>query len=191
MEWRLARTRYFFALIVKKAAQNKTVLLPTSVPQCDGGTQPVTATASLGVDLSAQSRGIQLRVAVRPRPEAGVWLEDLIPRLEAHGSCELYPVLKRPDEKYVTERAYENPKFVEDVLRDVVLDLRADPTLAWFSAECEADESIHAHNAYASQAETLTASPAAPAAPRVAISTGVPNTPMPARASVMAMEVHA
>ena len=65
----------------------------------------------------------------------------------------MYPLLKREDEKYVTERAYENPKFVEDILRDSVLALRRLPGLQWFALECENFESIHNHNAFASHEE--------------------------------------
>ena len=95
------------------------------------------------------------------------WIEDIIlgieacasgalysaALLEAQGSCPVYPLLKREDEKYVTERAYENPKFVEDILRDSVLALRRLPGLQWFALECENFESIHNHNAFASHEE--------------------------------------
>jgi GTP cyclohydrolase I len=138
----------------------------------------------------AHNQRAWLRVAVRPRVGAAIWLDDLIPRLEAHGSCELYPLLKRFDEQYVTERAYANPKFVEDVLRDVVLDLRADPAVAWFDVACEADESIHAHNAYASQTETLPADPAC-AALTIAPAVTTAPTPVPVFAGTNTMEAHA
>lgn len=81
---------------------------------------------------------------------AFVWLEDLITKVEEQGSSQIYPILKRPDEKYVTEAAYDNPKFVEDVVRDVLVSLRDHQAgLAWLSVECESQESIHGHNAYA------------------------------------------
>ena len=70
-------------------------------------------------------------------------------------SCPLYPLLKREDEKYVTEKAYENPKFVEDIIRDCVLALRTLEKITYFSVECENFESIHNHNAYASHIEYL------------------------------------
>jgi GTP cyclohydrolase I len=95
-----------------------------------------------------------MRVRVRFAGERFIWLEDLVRSVEALGSCELFPLLKREDEKYVTERAYENPKFVEDVLRDVVLMLRNDARVAWFETECESFESIHNHNAFAWQSES-------------------------------------
>ena len=69
--------------------------------------------------------------------------------IEKCGSCPVYPLLKRADEKFVTERAYENPKFVEDVLRDVVVKLRENEVIDSFEVECEAFESIHNHSAWA------------------------------------------
>ncbi|MFT0534133.1 GTP cyclohydrolase FolE2 [Castellaniella hirudinis] len=76
-------------------------------------------------------------------------LDDLIPRIEAQASCELWGLLKRADEKFVTERAYENPKFVEDLVRDVAVMLRALPGVEGFEVEAENFESIHNHSAYA------------------------------------------
>ncbi len=99
--------------------------------------------------FGAHSQRAMLRVKLRSRDEAIVWLEDLIPLLEEQGSEQIYPMLKREDEKQVTERSYENPKFVEDVVRDTVLALRKLPDTQWFSVECESFESIHNHSAYA------------------------------------------
>lgn len=76
-------------------------------------------------------------------------IEELIAIAERHASCELYGVLKRTDEKFVTERAYENPKFAEDVVRDVALDLARDSRVRNYSIEAENLESIHNHSAYA------------------------------------------
>ena len=76
-------------------------------------------------------------------------VEDLIRVAEQAASCELWGLLKRPDEKYVTERAYDNPKFVEDLVRNVALRLNAHPDVTWFKVEAENYESIHNHNAYA------------------------------------------
>jgi GTP cyclohydrolase I len=78
-----------------------------------------------------------------------VSIEELVTVAEDEASCEIYGLLKRPDEKYVTERAYENPKFVEDLVRDVALRLRADRRIARFVVESENFESIHNHSAYA------------------------------------------
>ena len=75
--------------------------------------------------------------------------EDIIDIVEAQASCQLYGLLKRPDEKYVTEHAYENPKFVEDMVRDIAVALKNDPRIDRFSVESENFESIHNHSAYA------------------------------------------
>ena len=75
-------------------------------------------------------------------------IEDVIQRVEAAASMELFSLLKRIDEKYVTEAAYENPKFVEDIARDVVLQLRKEPQYTWYQMQVENYESIHNHSAY-------------------------------------------
>jgi len=77
------------------------------------------------------------------------WIEDLIKLIEECGSSPVYPVLKRPDEKFITEQAYQNPKFVEDVVRQVASLLSKKSEFSWFSVEAENFESIHNHNAYA------------------------------------------
>ena len=82
-----------------------------------------------------------------------IWLEDLIELIEHCASCPLYTLLKREDEKFVTEKAYDNPKFVEDILRDVVVELRNHPIVNEFEVDCEALESIHNHSAWAFQHE--------------------------------------
>ena len=84
-----------------------------------------------------------------------IFIEALASLVEAQASCPVYPLLKREDERYVTEAAYGNPKFVEDILRDTVLALRAIPGMAWFSIECENYESIHCHNAFAAHEEVV------------------------------------
>ncbi len=84
-----------------------------------------------------------------------IYIEDLAELMERQASSPLYPLLKREDEKYVTEHAYDNPKFVEDILRDLVIAFRALPGLEWFSVSCENFESIHNHNAYASHEEQV------------------------------------
>jgi GTP cyclohydrolase I len=78
-----------------------------------------------------------------------LWIEDLVQHLEKAASAQVYAVLKRPDEKYVTEEAFENPKFVEDIVRDLALSLEGDDRIAWYSINSENFESIHNHNAYA------------------------------------------
>lgn len=78
-----------------------------------------------------------------------VWIEDLVRIGETQASCELYGLLKRSDEKYITEKAYDNPKFVEDVVRDVAGALNADSRITAYVVEVENFESIHNHSAYA------------------------------------------
>ncbi len=88
-------------------------------------------------------------VTVRVVTNTFIWIEELIDVVEAEASCELYGLLKRPDEKYVTERAYDNPKFVEDMVRDVAGCLNEDERIDAYSVESENFESIHNHSAYA------------------------------------------
>lgn len=88
-------------------------------------------------------------VTVNVRFREFVWIEDLVGLVESRASAEVYSLLKRSDEKYVTEKAYNNPKFVEDIVRDVAQMLIKDPNVTWFSVEAENFESIHNHNAYA------------------------------------------
>jgi GTP cyclohydrolase IB len=78
-----------------------------------------------------------------------IWIEELVQMAESQASCELFGLLKRPDEKLVTERAYDNPKFVEDIVRDVAGVLNADPRIDAYVVESENFESIHNHSAYA------------------------------------------
>jgi GTP cyclohydrolase I len=78
-----------------------------------------------------------------------VWIEELVDLVEKQASSELYGLLKRPDEKHVTERAYDNPKFVEDMVRDVAALLNLDERITRFVVESENFESIHNHSAYA------------------------------------------
>lgn len=88
-------------------------------------------------------------------PHPVLWFEDLISALEECSSCPVYPFLKREDEKYVTERQYENPKFVEDVIREATAVLRTHTGVNGFSLEVEALESIHGHNAWAFHEENF------------------------------------
>jgi GTP cyclohydrolase I len=88
-------------------------------------------------------------VTVQIRSREIVWIEDLIGMIENSASSELYALLKRQDEKAVTERAYENPVFVEDLVRNVAVRLNADKRVTWYKVEAENFESIHNHNAYA------------------------------------------
>jgi len=88
-------------------------------------------------------------VTVTAQLNEHMWLEEIIALIEAEASCELFGLLKRPDEKYVTERAYDNPKFVEDMVRDVAARLNAEARIAAYVVESENFESIHNHSAYA------------------------------------------
>jgi GTP cyclohydrolase I len=88
-------------------------------------------------------------VTISARIAEHVWLEELIDVAEQEASCELYGILKRPDEKYVTERAYDNPKFVEDMVRDIAVRLNTDARIRAYVIESENFESIHNHSAYA------------------------------------------
>jgi len=88
-------------------------------------------------------------VTIKAKLRKHIWIEELIEVAESEASCELYGILKRPDEKYVTERAYDNPKFVEDMVRDVAARLNGDDRIAAYVVESENFESIHNHSAYA------------------------------------------
>jgi GTP cyclohydrolase I len=103
----------------------------------------------------AHSQRALIRARLRFHHDSFIWLEDLVQLLERQGSSDVYPLLKQADEKVVTERAWNHPKFVEDVVRDCTLALRGVDGLAWFNVECEAMESIHNHSAYAAYEETV------------------------------------
>lgn len=88
-------------------------------------------------------------MSISVRTNSFVWIEDIVRIAEDKASCELYGLLKRPDEKYVTEKAYDNPKFVEDLVRDVAVELNKDTRIDAYMVESENFESIHNHSAYA------------------------------------------
>jgi GTP cyclohydrolase IB len=98
-------------------------------------------------DYGAHNQRSHLTITAKLRSH--MWIEELIEIAESEASCELYAILKRPDEKYVTERAYDNPKFVEDMVRDVAARLSHDGRVAAYVVEAENFESIHNHSAYA------------------------------------------
>jgi len=111
---------------------------------------PVTTVCPCSKEISDQGAHNQRgTVTVKVRFKKFIWIEDIIELVEQSASCDIYSILKRPDEKYVTERAYDNPMFVEDVVREVAKKLSADPNITWFSVESENFESIHNHSAYA------------------------------------------
>ena len=111
---------------------------------------PITTVCPCSKEISEHGahnqRGV-VRLAVRF--SKFVWIEDLIELIESAASCDVYSVLKRPDEKYVTEKAYDNPKFVEDVVRDIAGLMKNDKNILWFKVDVENFESIHNHSAYA------------------------------------------
>lgn len=109
-----------------------TTLCPCSKEMADGGAH--------------NQRG---EIAVLVRFKGFLWLEDVIAVVESCGSCPVYSLLKREDEKYVTEHAYQNPVFVEDVVRNAAEKLDRHPNVTWYSVEVESHESIHNHDAYA------------------------------------------
>ena len=117
---------------------------------------PFTSLCPCSKEISAygahNQRGV-MKLQIRHQHGRFIWIEDLAALMEAQGSCPVYALLKREDEKYVTEKAYDNPKFVEDVLRDLVLTIRSLPGVRWFAVQCENYESIHNHNAFASHVE--------------------------------------
>ena len=105
-------------------------------------------------DYGAHNQRGYVTIEVRPRRTAGgepelVWIEELVEVGERSGSSPVYPLLKRPDERHVTMRAYDNPVFVEDIVRNVAESLRGDDRISWFRVEAVNQESIHNHNAFA------------------------------------------
>lgn len=111
---------------------------------------PVTSLCPCSKEISRYGAHNQRsHVTVSARLREHVWIEELIDLVEEEASCELYGLLKRPDEKYVTERAYENPKFVEDMVRDIATRLNGDRRIGAYTVSSENFESIHNHSAYA------------------------------------------
>lgn len=111
---------------------------------------PVTSLCPCSKEISDRGAHNQRsHVTVRVRTNHFVWVEDIIDLVEKQASCELYGLLKRPDEKFVTERAYDNPRFVEDMVRQVAGQLNADDRIDAYTVESENFESIHNHSAYA------------------------------------------
>jgi GTP cyclohydrolase I len=111
---------------------------------------PVTSLCPCSKKISERGAHNQRsHVTVSARITDHLWIEEIVQLVETQASCELYGLLKRPDEKYVTERAYDNPKFVEDMVRDVAARLNAEPRIASYVVESENFESIHNHSAYA------------------------------------------
>lgn len=121
-----------------------------------GVSVPVTTLCPCSKEISengAHNQRAVVNVKISYDESEQVWLEDLIELIEKCASCPLYTLLKREDEKFVTEKAWNNPKFVEDILRDVVVELRNLSVVKEFEVDCEAFESIHNHSAWAFQHE--------------------------------------
>lgn len=111
---------------------------------------PVTSLCPCSRDISDRGAHNQRsHVTVTVRVKEFIWLEELIELIESEASSPIYGLLKRPDEKYVTEYAYDHPKFVEDMVRDVAARLDTEPRISGYTVESENFESIHNHSAYA------------------------------------------
>jgi GTP cyclohydrolase IB len=120
-----------------------------------GVSVPVTSLCPCSKELSeygAHNQRSLMTVQVRYREF--IWIEDLIELIEGCGSAPVYSLLKRQDEKFVTEQAYDNPRFVEDMVREATERLTALDNITWFSVEAENFESIHKHSAYAAVERT-------------------------------------
>lgn len=123
----------------------------------DGSTDFIMSVAAPATSLCPCSKEIseygahnqRCRIEAKVRFKGKMWIEELATLLEKAASCPVFAVLKRPDEKWVTERAFENPKFVEDIVRDLAVTLEGEKRIKWYSVNSENYESIHSHNAYA------------------------------------------
>jgi GTP cyclohydrolase I len=112
---------------------------------------PISSVCPCSMEISDNGAHNQRgEVKLSTRFKKFIWMEDMIELVESSASCDVFSVLKRVDEKSVTERAFANPKFVEDIVRDVAKKLNADDNITWFSVSAENFESIHNHSAYAS-----------------------------------------
>ena len=100
-------------------------------------------------DYGAHNQRCEMEAKVRFAPGKFMWIEELFDRIEKCASTQVFAVLKRPDEKFVTEAAYDNPKFVEDIVRDLALSMDAEDRIEWYQVSSINYESIHNHNAYA------------------------------------------
>jgi GTP cyclohydrolase I len=124
---------------------------------------PITSVCPCSKEISdggAHNQRGEVRLCVRFKKF--IWMEDMIELIERSASCEVYSVLKRVDEKCVTEKGYHQPKFVEDIVRDIATHLKADENITWFAVSAENFESIHNHSAYAYITSGPPAMPEAP-----------------------------
>ena len=112
---------------------------------------PITSVCPCSMEISDNGAHNQRgEVRLSTRFNKFIWMEDMIDLVESSASSDVFSVLKRVDEKSVTEKAFANPKFVEDMVRDIAEKLNADDNITWFSVSAENFESIHNHSAYAS-----------------------------------------
>lgn len=133
---------YQIKLFVQNIQQQERFIMQVRVP--------VTSLCPCSKEISsAGAHNQRSHITVHVETQEFIWIEELITLIESQGSCELFGLIKRPDEKYITERAYENPKFVEDMVRDIAALLAKDPRIQSFTVESENFESIHNHSAYA------------------------------------------
>jgi len=133
---------YEVCLIGTRNADKSNIILKVLIP--------VTSLCPCSKDISEYGAHNQRsHVTITAEIRSGLWIEDLIEYVEKEASAALYGILKRPDEKYVTEQAYNHPKFVEDMVRDVARHLLEDDRIGSFTVESENFESIHNHSAYA------------------------------------------
>jgi len=110
---------------------------------------PVTTLCPCSKELSERPHNQRGYITIGVGLTEFVWIEELVCAAMMCGSCQIYPLLKRRDEKWVMDKAGNNPKFVEDVVRDVATILKDDKRISEFNVRCENHESIHPHNAYA------------------------------------------
>src|SRR5258705_523502 len=127
----------------------KSIRHPAKIKERDGGVQHTVAHFNMYVGLPHHFKGTHM--------SRFVGIEELIDLAENEASCQLYGLLKRPDEKFVTENAYDNPKFVEDMVRDIAARLNSDKRVTGYVVESENFESIHNHSAYAMIAKGMDA----------------------------------
>ena len=113
-------------------------------------TVPISSVCPCSKEISREGAHNQRgEVQLSTRFRKFIWMEDMIALVEESASSEVYSVLKRSDEKVVTEKAFANPKFVEDIVRDIAKQLKKDENITWFSVSAENFESIHNHSAFA------------------------------------------
>jgi len=110
-------------------------------------------------NYGAHNQRAIIKASIRCLPGRYLWIEELVALLQNQGSSCVYPLVKRDDEKHITEEAYDNPKFVEDILRDCIISLRGEKRVTWFHLEVESYESIHNHSAFAHHKEWKTQNP--------------------------------